>query len=27
MPEFAEAYDVGEGDGMNKAPESRVKIW
>jgi endothelin-converting enzyme/putative endopeptidase len=27
MPEFAEAFDVKEGDGMWKAPEDRVKIW
>jgi endothelin-converting enzyme len=27
MPEFAEAFDVQEGDGMYKAPDSRIKIW
>lgn len=27
MPEFHEAFDVKEGDGMYLAPEQRVKIW
>lgn len=27
MPEFYEAFDVEEGDGMYRAPEERVKIW
>ena len=27
MPEFYEAFDVTEGDGMYREPEERVKIW
>jgi len=27
MPEFYEAFDVKEGDGLWRAPEDRVRIW
>ena len=27
MPEFAAAFDLTEGDGLYKAPETQVKIW
>jgi predicted metalloendopeptidase len=27
MPEFEEAFNVEEGDGMYLTPEERVKIW
>ncbi|MGB5542068.1 MAG: M13-type metalloendopeptidase, partial [Gammaproteobacteria bacterium] len=27
MPEFYEAFEVTEGDGLYRAPEDRVRIW